>query len=146
MRSLSNKPILLIADDDQHLRYLVAASAERSAVFLAVHTVPDGQAALEWVHDALREHAAQPDTLIVLSDLNMPRMDGLQLIRELKHDPLTREIPIAIMTSSNRPEDRDDAVSAGCTAFFRKAERFNEMSELVASLPGICDASVHAHM
>ena len=146
MRPTPYKPTLLIADDDQHLRYLVAASAERSGAYSAVHTVPDGQAALEWIHDMVRDPSVHQDSLLVLSDLNMPRMDGVQLIRELKHDPATRDIPIVIMTSSNRAEDREEAQSAGCAAFYYKPEHFQKMGMLVASLPAVCEANLHASM
>lgn len=144
MRPTLYKPTLLIADDDQNLRYLVAASAERSGVYSAVHTVPDGQAALEWIHEAVRDPSGQQDYLLVLSDLNMPRMDGVQLIRELKHAPATRDIPIVIMTSSNRAEDRDEAQAAGCAGFYYKPERFDKLATLVASLPAVCETHLHA--
>ena len=144
MRPTPQKPTLLIADDDQPLRYLVAASAERSGVYSAVHAVQDGQAALEWIHEAVRDQAGQQDSLLVLSDLNMPRMDGVQLIRELKHDPATRDIPIVIMTSSNRSEDRDEAQRAGCAAFYYKLDCFGKLGALVASLPAVCEANLHA--
>jgi CheY-like chemotaxis protein len=144
MTSTLQKPTLLIAEDDKHLRTLVIAVAERTGAYSAVHAVPDGQAAVEWIHGTMRDHEEGQDGLVVLSDLNMPRMTGLELIRELKHDPKTRDIPIVIMTSSNQPSDRDDVVAAGCTAFFFKAQRFDEMTAMLASLPAICGAGVHA--
>ena len=71
----------------------------------------------------------------------MPRMDGIDFLRELKRDPETREISVAIMTSSNRPNDRQDAVAAGCCAFFNKPERIEQIAGLIASLPRICGSA-----
>jgi CheY-like chemotaxis protein len=131
------KPTLLIVDDDERIRYLVGAAAERCGEFSAVEAAADGQAAFDAIKAAYHDGGHQlPD--IILSDLSMPRMDGLELIRELKRNPQTSGIPIAMMTSSNRPHDREDALAAGCCAFFEKPARMDEMLRVVASLPEFC--------
>lgn len=131
------KPALLIVEDDDQIRYLVGAAAERCGEFSSVQGAADGQAALDTIRRALRsDPPSAPD--LVLSDLIMPRLDGLQLIRELKRDPGTSHIPVVIMTSSNRPNDREDATAAGCCAFFDKPLRFDEFVTLVCSLPALC--------
>jgi CheY-like chemotaxis protein len=144
MSSTLNKPVLLIAEDDDRLRYLVVAAAERSGAYSAVHDVADGQAALEDARAMLSGHGDQHAPLVVLSDLNMPRMDGIQLIHELKHHAGTRDIPIVIMTSSSDPNDREHALNAGCVAFYPKPQRFEDLMALLVSLPSICDAQAHA--
>jgi CheY-like chemotaxis protein len=132
-----NKPVLLIVDDDERVRSLVAAAAERCGEFTAVQRAPDGQVAIDVIWSALRsDPGAVPD--LVLSDLCMPRMDGFELIRKLKQHPETCRIPVAIMTSSNRPNDRQDAEAAGCCAFFDKPLRYDDFVALVCSLPGLC--------
>src|SRR5689334_5630851 len=120
----SSKPRLLIVEDDERIRVLVAAAAERSGNFDEVRGVADGQAAMEQIWAAVRGEGVPPD--IVLTDLCMPRMDGLGLTRELKRHPETRDIPVAMMTSSNRPNDRQDALAAGCCAFFEKPLRLDD--------------------
>ena len=128
------KPKLLVVDDDEHIRYLVCAAAERSGKFSAIESAADGQAALDTIFHALR-HSPGNVPELVLSDLCMPRKDGLELVRELKQHLETREIAIAIMTSSNRPNDRADAQAAGCFAFFDKPTRPDEFTQIVTSLP-----------
>lgn len=131
------KPVLLIVDDDERIRFVVGAAAQRCGDFGAVHEASDGQAAVDAIWNALRSNpTAVPD--IVLSDISMPGMDGLRLIRELKRHPETAAIPVAIMTSSNRPNDRQDAEAAGCCVFFDKPLRFDEFVAMVRSLPGCC--------
>ena len=132
-----NRPTLLVVDDDTTLRYLVAAAAERTGEYADVHEAGDGRAALELLGGRLRDRVAE-GALIVLSDLSMPHLDGLELIRELKAHPETRDVPIAIMTSSNRANDREDVMAAGAWAFFQKPQRFDGFSAIVASLPRIC--------
>jgi CheY-like chemotaxis protein len=131
---------LLIVEDDDRLRELLLAAAERTQVFTAIETAPDGQAALDLVWNRLREKSRRcPD--YILSDLSMPRMDGIQLIKELKRFPETSGIPVTIITSSNLPNDREDATAAGCCAFFHKPIRLDEMTALIASVPDLCPAT-----
>lgn len=132
------KPSLLIVEDDQLLRHLLVAAAERTREFLDIMAAPDGRAALDWLRSPLAGEVIGRSPLYVLSDLSMPRMNGLELLRELKRDPATREIPVVIVTSSNLPNDRQEAIDAGCTAFFYKPDRFDQFTEIIASLPRLC--------
>lgn len=136
----SAHPILLIVEDDERLRYLMEAAAARSGQYATIRGVGDGRAALDHIWSQVRSHPdGVPD--YVLSDLSMPRLDGIELVRELKRRDETRRIPIAIMTSSNLPNDREDAMLAGCCAFFHKPQGFEDMIEIVGSLPRICDSA-----
>lgn len=129
--------ILLIVDDDPQLRVLLTAAAKRSGRFGAVQTAADGQAAIDYLRRTFTEAPERmPD--FILSDLSMPRMDGLDLMHALNASAAFREIPVAVMTSSNRPNDRANATAAGCCAFFHKPTRLEEMTTLIGSLPQIC--------
>lgn len=132
-----NRPTLLVVEDDATLRYLVVAAAERTGEYAEIHEAPDGRAAVELITGSLRERV-DDGALLILSDLSMPRLDGLELIRELKARPDTRDIPIAVMTSSTRSDDRENVLAAGAWAFFSKPQRFDEYTVIVASLPRIC--------
>ncbi len=137
MRSAERFEILIV-EDDVHLRELLQAAAERTGKFSRVRVAADGEEALQQVREGMAHHEV-PD--FILSDLSMPRMDGIHLIRELKHNEATRHIPIAVITSSNRPNDREDAEAAGCCAFFNKPVRLDDMTVLIGSVPDICAAN-----
>lgn len=133
------KPTLLIVEDDDRIRSVVCAAAARSKAFATILDEHDGQAALDLIWDRVRTNVEElPD--FILSDLSMPRLDGLELTRELKRHPETSGIPIAIMTSSNRPNDRSDAQAAGCCAFFDKPVRFDDFVKIVEAVPNLCSA------
>jgi CheY-like chemotaxis protein len=127
---------LLIAEDDQIIRYLIETAAARAGGFGPIVCVPDGQAAL----DAIRTGGVGNAPDLIVSDLSMPRMTGIELIRALKQDPATRSIPIAIVTSSDMPHDRKDAFEAGACAFVPKPHGFEALIELLASLRDSCCA------
>lgn len=117
----------MIAEDDKNLRYLMEAAAERLGTFDPIVAAPDGQAALEAVRGG-----ARPD--LIVTDLSMPRMTGLELIRALKQDPATRSIPIAIVTSSNIANDREDALAAGACAFLQKPHGFDALGAMLTNI------------
>ena len=124
---------LLIAEDDPHIRYLIEAAAERSGFFGPISSQPDGLAALLAVR---RVGAALPD--MIVSDLSMPRMTGTELIRALKEDPELRSIPIAIITSSDLPHDREEALAAGAAAFEPKPNGLEALTQLLTTLRHSC--------
>lgn len=129
---------ILIVEDDAHLRELLLAAAERTGKFSRIRVAGDGEEALQHIREDIT-HDAVPD--FILTDLSMPRMDGIQLIRELKRNEATRHVPIVVITSSNRPNDREDAKAAGCCAFFNKPIRLEDMIVLIGSVPEICGAN-----
>lgn len=131
------KSSLLIADDDPQIRYLMETAAERSGRFGRVEMAPDGESALILLRQ--RDQADYPD--LIVSDLCMPRMDGIALIRELKRDPNLRRIPIAIVTSSNIPNDREDALAAGACAFIEKPQGLDALARMLDSLRGCCSTA-----
>lgn len=121
---------LLIAEDDPHIRYLVAVAAERTGYFRSIRIVPDGEAALSAVR------AEQPE--LIVTDLSMPRLNGLALIRALKGDALTRHIPIAVITSSDLPNDRETALAAGAFMFEPKPHGLEALVRLLAAIRHAC--------
>lgn len=68
----------------------------------------------------------------------MPRLDGIELMRALKSRPETNAIPIAIVTSSEQPSDRERAIDAGCCAFLRKPTGMNAMIVMIQALAEQC--------
>lgn len=128
------KVSLLIAEDDPHIRYLLEVAATRTGCFSSIQAVPDGEAAML----AVRNAAPADHPELIVTDLSMPRMTGLDLIRALKSDESTRHIPIAVITSSDVPNDRDDVLAAGATAFARKPQGLEPLTQLLGELRNTC--------
>jgi two-component system cell cycle response regulator DivK len=103
------KTVLLVEDDaDNQTIYSVILKHHGYAVLQA----RDGERGVQMA----REHC--PD--LILMDLTMPRIDGLQATRMLKADPSTTSIPIIALTAHGQPEDRQAAHDAGCVSFLAK--------------------------
>ncbi len=122
-----------MAEDDPDDRYL-AAEALREAhsddnpddnlIF-----VEDGEKLLQYLRRQ-GDYAALPDTGLpdlILLDLNMPRMDGREALREIKRDPFLKQIPIVVFTTSQSDEDVERSYALGVNSFIVKPTSFDEM-------------------
>lgn len=134
------KVALLLAEDDPHIRTLLEAAAERTGLFDPIVCVADGEEALR----AVREGSGQRFPELIVSDLSMPRMSGLELLRALKSDAATRSIPVAIITSSNLPNDRENALAAGANLFLPKAHGFEALVRQLTLIRESCCEHVRA--
>jgi CheY-like chemotaxis protein len=113
-------PVHVLLVEDEPLTALVTASALRELPDVAKVTIAvDGADAL----DRLRSGAIAHDRLVILTDLNMPRMTGLELLDELKKIPSLRDKPVAVMTTSTDPADREAALAHRVAGYFIKTGR-----------------------
>jgi len=120
----------MIVEDDVNLRFVFEAAARRAGIFEPIALAVDGQAAL----DALRASDAATLPALIVSDLSMPRMTGLDLLRAVKNDATLRTIPIAIITSSDNPNDRDLALAAGACSFVSKPYGIDALTKALLAL------------
>jgi two-component system, response regulator len=128
------KVILLVEDDasDEKLTLRAFRKLDASSEFVVAH---DGAEALDYLEGSGR-YAANPRPLpaMVLLDLKLPRVDGLEVLRRIRANPKTRNLPVAILTGSNAGEDRARSFSFGATAYVRKPVDFNEFIEAADAL------------
>ncbi len=119
--------VLLVEDDIADAMLIEEALSERGARNLVQAT--DGVAALEHLRDP---DSVRPD-LIVL-DLNMPRMNGRELLRVLKTDEDLQTIPVVVLTTSSAPDDVTDAYSSHANAYVTKPVNLQEFEQAVQSI------------
>ena len=125
---------MLIVDDDPHLRVLLKFAAEQSGLFAPIAVTDDGRSALEALHAADRGKLPQ----LIVTDLSMPRMTGLELVRAVKGDPALQRIPIGVITSSDVPNDREVALAAGACAFEPKPYGLEALIKTLLSIRDSC--------
>ena len=110
--------VLLAEDDEDHVFLIRRALAGLAEVAVTVEVVGDGEQAVERLGRARFAPGRPPD--LVLLDLKMPRMDGLEVLRRLRADEAARDLPVVVLTSSERAEDREEALRLGATWFVCK--------------------------
>jgi CheY-like chemotaxis protein len=94
-----SRPLLLVEDDQVDARTVKRALVELNIQDSVVH-MPNGEEALAYLRSSVNEHPC-----LILLDLNMPKMNGIEFLKEVKKDPSLRRIPIVVLTTSK--EDRD---------------------------------------
>jgi CheY-like chemotaxis protein len=133
----SEKPItILYADDDPEDRMLVQDAWEASRLHNELHFVEDGEELMDYLNrrDKFAHLAGRPLPGLVLLDLNMPRKDGREALKEIKADPHLRMIPIVVLTTSKAEEDILRAYDLGVNSFIVKPVTFQSLVEVTLTL------------
>lgn len=128
MMSATGVRVLVAEDNEDHRFFIIRALREASGGQLIIESVADGADALDFLHRRGQFADRQRPHLILL-DLKMPRVDGLQVLDALKGDPELRSIPIAVLTSSDRREDVDASYQKGSNSYIIKPTSFARMRE-----------------
>jgi len=131
------KPItLLLADDDPDDRLLARQALEKSRLANDLHCVEDGEELLDYLHrrGKYSDPKKSPRPGLILLDLNMPRKDGREALREIKNDPKLRDIPIVILTTSKAEEDVARTYHLGVNSYITKPVKFAALVEIMRAL------------
>ena len=132
---MKRKTILLV-EDTQPDELLILRTLNKINLGNGLDVVRDGQQALDYVFRE-GEFAGRAGTdlpTVVLLDVNLPRVSGLEVLERLRADPRTRLLPIVILTSSDEEQDRLRSYENGANSFVRKPLDFAELAETVARL------------
>lgn len=129
MHTLKN---ILIVDDSPRDTEMAVHALETFHLANEVMTVRDGAEALDYLYRR-GEFALRPPSLpaVILLDLKMPRVDGLEVLRQIKSDPVLRTIPVVMMTSSREEQDIANCYELGSNAYVVKPVNFQEFVEAV---------------
>lgn len=128
------KPILLVEDnpDDEAL---TLRAFRKNNIKNDIVVARDGVEALDYLF-ATGSHADREagNPQVILLDLKLPRVDGLEVLRRLRSDERTKLIPVVILTSSREEQDLVDGYSLGCNSYVRKPVNFDEFMEAARQL------------
>lgn len=134
---MSRKPIvLLMADDDPDDRMLAREALSESQLVNDLHCVEDGEELMDYLYRRGKYSGppVAPRPGVILLDLNMPRKDGREALREIKADPNLRRIPIIVLTTSKAEEDIYASYDLGVNSFITKPVTFDALVEVMRSL------------
>jgi CheY-like chemotaxis protein len=128
------KPILLVEDNPKDVE-LTLAALEQSQLANEVVVVRDGAEALDYLYRR-GQHASRntEDPAVVLLDLKLPKVDGLEVLADIKGNPLMRHTPIVMLTSSREESDLVRSYELGVNAFVVKPVGFNEFFGAIQDL------------
>jgi CheY-like chemotaxis protein len=127
---------IVLADDDPDDRKLTQDAFMENRLANEFKTVEDGEELMEYLHRRGKYESLQGDPLpgLILLDLNMPRKDGREALKEIKADPDLRRIPIVVLTTSKAEEDIVRSYDLGVNSYVTKPVTFKSLVELIKVL------------
>jgi two-component system, response regulator len=132
---MESKVILLVEDNPDDELFTMRALRKNNFQHQVV-VAHDGAEALDYLHGTGGHSGRDPTDVpsLVLLDLNLPKIDGLEVLRRLRADPRTRRVPVVILTSSNERRDVTTGYDLGANSYVRKPVEFGEFADAVRQL------------
>jgi CheY-like chemotaxis protein len=133
--TMNDKTLLLVEDNPQD-EMLTLRSLRKANIANHIDVARDGQQALDYLfREGEFADRTGPDLpTVVLLDIGLPRLSGLEVLARLRDDPRTRLLPVVILTSSDEERDRIKSYEFGANSFVKKPVDFAEFAEVVARL------------
>lgn len=126
---------ILLAEDDEGQAFLVQRNLERAGVANRVTRVVDGQQALDYIHCRGRFAAREVSgPLLLILDINMPRIDGVEVLTKLKSNPETAKLPVIMLTTTDDPREIERCYELGCNVYITKPVEYDDFVEAVKRL------------
>lgn len=127
---------IVLADDDPDDRQLTGEAFQENRLANQLHCVEDGEELMDYLHRRGQFEKLRNEPLpgLILLDLNMPRKDGREALKEIKADPNLRRIPIVVLTTSKAEEDIVRSYDLGVNSYVTKPVTFKSLVELVKVL------------
>lgn len=132
----SRDKIILLVEDNPDDEALAIRALKRNHISNEIVVAHDGVEALDFMFGtgiyAERDISVKPT--VVLLDLKLPRVDGIEVLRRLREDERTKLVPVVILTTSSEEQDMLDSYSLGCNSYIRKPVDFIQFSDAIRQL------------
>ncbi|MGB2929368.1 MAG: response regulator [Desulfobacterales bacterium] len=130
------KKIILLVEDNSDDELLAIRALEKNNIMNEVVVARDGAEALDYLFGAGayagRDMSVMPQ--IILLDLKLPKIDGLEVLRSLRNDERTKLLPVVVLTSSKEERDLTESYSLGANSYIRKPVNFAQFTEAIRQL------------
>ena len=128
--------VILIAEDDEDDYLLITDTLKEYRIANSIHWVRDGEELMDYLlrHGHYSDPTLSPRPTLILLDLNMPKKDGREALREIKSTPRLRTIPVVVLTTSQSEEDVLRSYDLGVNSYVRKPMRFHDFVEEVRAI------------
>ena len=136
MHDKKSSVVILMADDDEDDRLMAKEAFTEVKLLNYFHTVENGEELMEYLYrrGKYADPAVSPRPGLILLDLNMPKKDGRQALKEIKADPSLRSIPIVVLTTSKAEEDILRSYDLGVNSFIVKPVTFEGLVDIMKTL------------
>ena len=126
--------IVLVEDDDGHAT-LVERNLKRAGLANGIKRLKDGQEAIDFVlGKGAYSGLSTPHSMLILLDIKMPRVDGVEVLRQLKSNPQTALVPVIMLTTTDDPREIDRCYELGCSVYISKPVDYQAFVEAINRL------------
>lgn len=127
--------ILLVEDNPDDIDITQRALRE-AKIINKLWIVRDGQEAMDFLRhqEAYQDHATSPKPGLILLDINLPKLNGIEVLKNIKQDPELKRIPVVMLTVSKRDEDIVKSYNLGCNSFIQKPINFEGFVEVIKQI------------
>ena len=130
---MNNMPTILLVEDNEDDYEAAYRSLKKNHLMNSIRWCKTGQEALDYIfHNASTDDQGYPD--LILLDLNLPGIDGRQVLQRVKQAPETRRIPIVVLTTSKDQRDIDDCYALGASTYIHKPVDFNGLTAAIRTM------------
>lgn len=133
--SVTREVVILIADDDAgHVR-LIEKNLNRAGLHNRIERFENGQQILDFFYRRGPGKHREPDTsYLILLDIRMPQVDGVEVLRQLKADPELRKVPVSMLTTTDDPREVARCHELGCNNYLVKPVDYDRFAEAIKQL------------
>jgi CheY-like chemotaxis protein len=126
---------IVLAEDDEGHATLVQRNLRRAGIANDMIHLKDGQEALDYIRcEGQFSNRPLDGTLLILLDINMPRVNGVEVLHRLKTDPKTAKLPVIILTTTDDPREVERCYQLGCSVYVTKPVAYEEFVEAIRRL------------
>lgn len=133
MSVISNGPVILVADDDIDDQEMISDSFRDIDSRCTVEVVSNGQLAIDRMHN---DHLPRP--CLVVLDLNMPVLDGMETLTRIRQNTGFHDIPVVVFTTSNSKESRSQSLTLGAMDYIVKPNDYRGLMEVTTKMMQYC--------
>jgi CheY-like chemotaxis protein len=122
---------VLIVDDDEGHAILIRENLEAAGLRTRIEHFSDGQAVLDFF---AKNNSHPPDTYLVLLDIRMPKVDGIEVLRRLKSDPALANLPVIMLTTTDDTREINRCYALGCNGYIQKPVDYEKFADAIRNL------------
>ncbi len=131
----AKKPTILLVEDDLGHAKLIQKNLQRSGIRNSIVHLTNGQEAVDYLFSQGEYAGGEPaKQILILLDINMPELDGLQTLEIIKNDDRTKGIPVVMLTTSANQEEVKHCYSLGCSVYIKKPVEHEEFCNAIQKL------------
>lgn len=131
---MKSMPYIFLIEDSEQDEILTIKALKKNKVLNEICVARDGQEALDMLFDETHSKYHQELPLLILLDLKLPKVDGLEVLKQIRNHQRTKLVPVVILTTSKEDSDLLSGYEFGANSYVRKPVDFHEFAEAVKSL------------